>query len=663
MSNPAPLRASSDAANPFAQRATERLRDEEAFLEIVSPEPLSTFLAEAGQTGQLYDMLAVVAGAPGSGKTTLARLFQFPTLITLLRNQSFASHRALLSALNASGALHEELPTVLAGRLPMESNYRDMWEFPYDEELKIGLLTALIQARAVLAWLRGLRAVGIDEADVEFIPREDAAAAVDSMGGTRGIGVGERARAVETALYAIAGALIAPDPATLPAAATGAYQPFDVIDRIQVRLDLQGVSRLVSLRPLLILDDAHALHPDQFTGAKRWLAGRELRIARWMLTRLDILTPREVLQQVYTRVEDESPGLMGTRDVLPIALQSSGSETDRREPRAAFRRMARDMAGRYLRRMPVFERKGLRRLEDLLSTEEPTLPDGKVAELRRSVDAAQRRLSIAATRRTALEAEIDRYAASTKSTRVTPDVRLAMLNIMMHRYANRIPQASLFGIGDGTDNPEPSRPVHAKKEIVAGARLHLLHKFDRPFYFGIDLLADASTENAEQFLQLARRLVDVSEVQLTRGRPPMLDAASQHKHLRERAAELLQQWSFPFYQRVKRLTDEVARRCLERSLRPNAILGAGANAYGIRQEEFNQIHQRYPELARVLQFAVAYNAMTLVPDYDCKNESWCLLELGGLVIVREGLTFSRGGFIEGTADELSRMLTASDRVG
>jgi hypothetical protein len=658
MTEPVPFRVSIDA-NPFAQRATERLRDEEAFLEIVSPEPLSTFLADAGRSGALYEMLAVIAGAPGSGKTTLARLFQLPTLVTLLRNRSFASYRPLLGALASARALIDERPTLLAGRLPMESNYRDMWEFPYDADLKIGLLTKLIQARAVLAWLRGLHAAGVTESDVQFVPREDVAAAITSIGGTDGVGVGERAREVEAAVYAVTGALVAPGAGALPSAALGAYEPFDVIERVLVKLELNGDFQELSLRPLLILDDAHALHPLQFEGVKRWLARRELRVARWILTRLDVLTPREVLQQVYARVENESPALMGTRDVLPIALQSSLQ--DRRDNRNRFRKMAKDMAGRYLRRMPLFERRGLRRLEDLLSTEEPTLPRGKIEELRSSIDKAQRRLGITASRRQLLEEEIDRYVASTKATIVPPDVALGMLNVMMHRYANRVPQGSLFVGEPGRDDPDPARPVTAKRDIVAAARLHLLHQLERPFYYGIDVLADASTENAEQFLQLARRFVEVAEVQLTRGRQAMLSASSQHKHLRDRALELLRQWSFPYNRRVRRLTEEIGSRCIEASLRPNAPLGAGANAYGIRQEEFDNIAHTHADLARVLQFGVAYNAITLVANYYCKNETWCLLELGGVAIVAAGLTLQRGGFLEGSADELARILAATER--
>ena len=92
----------------------------------------------------------------------------------------------------------------------MESNYRDLWEFPYPDELRTNLLTTFIQARAVLGWLRELRGAGIDLDEVEAVPREDAGVATETIGGTSGKGLHERAREVERALYGIASALLAP---------------------------------------------------------------------------------------------------------------------------------------------------------------------------------------------------------------------------------------------------------------------------------------------------------------------------------------------------------------------------------------------------------------------------------------------------------------------
>ena len=42
-------------ANPFEKRATEYFRDDEAFLAIVTPEPLVTFLQQPAHDGSLYD--------------------------------------------------------------------------------------------------------------------------------------------------------------------------------------------------------------------------------------------------------------------------------------------------------------------------------------------------------------------------------------------------------------------------------------------------------------------------------------------------------------------------------------------------------------------------------------------------------------------------------
>ena len=207
-------------ANPFEKRATEYLREDEAFLAVVTPEPLVTFFCKPARDGRLYDRLAIIIGTPGSGKTTLAQLFQYSTLRTLLRNHDLNAYRPLLDALTSCGAIVDGLPAVIGGRLPLEGEYREFWEFPYPDELKTGLMIALLQARTMLAWLRDLGAAGVPPEMVEIVPRADADAALTSIGGTAGPALLHRAREVELAIYRISAALMPPDiarsMATLP---------------------------------------------------------------------------------------------------------------------------------------------------------------------------------------------------------------------------------------------------------------------------------------------------------------------------------------------------------------------------------------------------------------------------------------------------------------
>src|SRR3954447_713550 len=111
--------------NPFEKRATEYLRDDEAFLAVVTPEPLATFFQKPAQEGRLYDRLVMIIGTPGSGKTTLARLFQFSTLRTLLRNTALNAYTPLIDTLTACGAVEDGQPTLIGGRLPLEAEYRE----------------------------------------------------------------------------------------------------------------------------------------------------------------------------------------------------------------------------------------------------------------------------------------------------------------------------------------------------------------------------------------------------------------------------------------------------------------------------------------------------------------------------------------------------------
>lgn len=631
--------------NPFEKRATEYLRDDEAFLAVVSPEPLTTFFQKHAEEERLYDRLAVIIGTPGSGKTTLARLFQFSTLRTLLKNRDMTNYRPLIDTLTACKAIDNQRPTIIGGRLPLEAEYRDFWEFPYPDKIKTGLMIKLLQARTVLTWLRNVEASGVPPDQVEIVPRADAGAALDAIGGTAGPDLRLRAQEVERAIYQISAALMPPNIEEIDQETTAAYRPFDVIEAFRIT----DGEEILKLRPLVIFDDAHSLHRVQLTAFRRWLSRRELKVSRWILTRLDALTPGDVLlDQATSTDESEESGIKPSREITVIRMQSIG---DRASERRAFRRMAKDMADRYLSQMEVFNRRQLRSLGDLLSTTAEALPAGKLQQLGKHVDALQRRYGISAKRRRELEKEVDNYLA--KAEENGKDLRLGILSVLFERYAKRT-QSSLFD--DSSENVEPSRPLKIDAGVADGARIHLLNKHERPYFFGIDTLCDASSENAEQFLQLSARLVSQSEVQLIRGKEAMLASDLQHKLLRERAKEMVHEWNFPQCRLVRRLADGIAAQCLTKSLEGNAPLGGGSIAFGIPQEEFEIIPDEHPHLAQVLQFGVAYNAFVLVPSHRTKKRLWCLIELGGVVLLHHGLTLRRGGFLERHTDDLLRLI-------
>jgi len=630
--------------NPFEKRATEYLRDDEAFLAVVTPEPLETFFRDPAKEDRLYDRLVLVVGTPGSGKTTLARLFQYQTIRALLRNRSIDSHRPLVDALTTCGAISDGQPIVLGARLSLESEYREVWDFPYTSELKTGLMTALLQSRAVLGWIRNLQAAGVSVEEIEIVPRPGAEAATYAIGGATGAGLLARAREVELGIYRVAAALVAPPVDQIDQAALDGYRPFDVIESFRLRTNDQ----IALLRPLIIFDDAHRLHPEQLSSLVHWLVRRELRVSRWILTRLDALAPADVL--LDRAIEAVEPGVQRTREITEIWMQS---DKQRARQRRAFRTMSKDMANRYLGQMDVFSRRGLRSLPDLLSTSPVSLSTSKSDAVASHANAVQKRVGMSTERRRSLETDVVSYL-SARGENAT-DLRLATTTVLMERYGKRTPQRGLF---DDDIEIEPNRPLKADSGVVDGAQIHLLHRHGRPYYFGIDAVCDASSENAEQFLQLTGRLVSQAETQLIRGKEATLSSAVQHKLLRDRATEMIAEWDFPQFQLVRRLADGIASQCLERSLEGNASLGGGANAFGIPQSEFDSIPNDFPELARVLQFGVAYNAFALVRNHGGKGELWCLVELSGVLLLHHGLTLKRGGYLERGVEDLSALLTA-----
>ena len=632
--------------NPFRKRASENIIGSDAFLPLVSPAPIEYILQN--HTGEeLKAKLVFLLGTPGSGKTTFGRLFELESLLTLHRMDQTPSFKHLAKVLNDLGYITEDGPSVLAARLPMDAEYREIWELPYEEVIKRNLFLLLVQSRCVLVWCNALSEQGFSEEDIEINTSRVSPGAVESIGGNDFVSLRDRAAKIEGLVYKIIHALIPKSLAEIGDVLATPYDPLSCLNSFTVFFDNAEMASV--LKPMVIIDDGHELHNKQFSNLTDFLIRRDLKIARWVMTRYDIaISANEWIQEQST---DGHAGRQLGRD-FTVLLTNQGDLSQKR----SFRSAALDIASRYLQEMPVFKRANQTKLSAMLMDKARSISPSNIQKLKDRIASDVATLRITDERLAKLRNLVDDYSGAVDETE---DIRLGMLRILIHRYAKRTPQQELFS---EIIDAEPKRELSADAGVMAAAKLHLFHEYDRPFYYGADMLADSGSGNIEQFLRTADELVSVVESKLIRNkREVLLTAEEQHKLVTAVATTTIDDWDFPMHKQVLQLVDFIGKKAVDASLSPNAYLDHGANAYGVLRRDFEKMRSKFPELALVIHYAAAYNAISIHPSYHCKNETWTLFQLGGYPIIKHGLTFNKGGFVEGGMQSLFKAIEWNDR--
>lgn len=631
--------------NPFKKRRTELITDRRTLLSLVSSVPIEDFF-RVDKT-ELIEKLTLVVGTPGCGKTTIAQVVEFESLLSLCQATGTPINKDLVDVLTMYKLIQDGRPTLIGHRLAMTTNFRDIWELPYTEHMKLALLRAFLQAKAVLGWFTQLEAMKISMADVDIVMGPNSESVVAVTGADDPMRFREYAREIELAIFRVVTSLVPPDEEAMARDFLNTrYDVFEVLLGFRVRRwPDDDAARPVVLRPMMVVDDAHELHPAQFLQLRDWLKSKAMGVSRWLMCRPDVVSAddyRDALAKEMESDEELTPGSTRGRDYLMKLMQLGAKRAARFKPTAI------DIANRYVASIPEFARRGLRDMRPMLAPDAPVeLPDGLLRQLREKVDKLGRDMRFSRSLIDALRARVP--------AGIPEDEALAALRILMHRESRKSPQLGLLEETEMLEEPV-SDDRTAASSLIDGARIQLMHEFDRPYYYGMDKLIAASNANIEQFIRLGGSLVDEVLARVIRERGANLPARAQHTALVGQARQAMKDWDFPYNAIVRELVGKIAERCIERTLKPNAPLDDGANAIGIPQDEMEKVLKRYGRMARVLHFAFAYKALIFVPQYNCKNKVWCLLELGALPCMAYGLTLSRGGFIEDTLAGLQSVL-------
>lgn len=635
--------------NPFQQRASEYQRNESEFLATLTPSLFRMTLDHYDDPQELLTKTVVLTAPPGSGKTTMARFFQYATLKRLIDHVQRTSDRMyeeLQDFAIERGFIQDGRVVVCGARISLERDYRELSLIGYSQQRSHELMLSLLGARAVLAWRQAFSDAGIPIAEIVVVPTTLGGARLEHLGGTNFNALVERAAQVEEIIYKLTASFIPPTEEELLQQLGGQFYPLLAIDGFRIPGEEEP------LRPLLMIDDAHWADRAQHQALMSHLTLRELSMARWVLQRMEALDPKDTLIWGQAGVVPATDGIQRHRSVVDIRM-TQAPEDKRGAVRRNFRRAAAEIASRYMTHIPDLARNGINSLAGLDVKSEATKKQKEF--LQALPEKAAKDLQIPVAQVEQIRQRVYDFVGKQPDFD-TETIAPAMVSILLHRQFNRTPQRTLFDTVQDESLVEDV-VVEADADVAAGAQVHLWHGFGVPYLGGLEVVADLGTENVETFLQLAWQLVRLLETQVVvRGdKSTSLTVKQQHDALTKEGERIVSEWSFPHAMAVRRLADGIARMCVNRSLEKNAPLGGGAIAVGIEQSAFAKVME-HPKLAEALRFGIGYSAFTLIPGRKTKGKFWTLLELGGPLIAAYGLTPRRGGFIPTQLKTLADMI-------
>jgi hypothetical protein len=631
--------------NPFRYRASEQQRDLRAFLRSFGPAALH-MLPEA-----VWDRLLVLRSAPGAGKTSLMRVFTAESTRAVIDDRD--TFRDLAEALTSTGAIQESSPCVLGAYINLERDYRSLIDISANDAVAQRLFFRLLDVRVMLAFVRAAlvlnkRTYPEDVGRIVIRPKSSDASldqAAKRLGGLDGAAIYTACAASEKKMLEMLDSLL---PVEWEHEDGGHNDLYSL--RLLSASELLVDGEVLDVRPLIMFDDGHRLHPTQRGALLERLADRGLDVARWYAERYEALSRQDLLDQV---------GKEG-RDLELVELESiaRGASPDgkARFSTERFEKMLIDIANRRAFKPLSRSLEQEHDFSELLEFEDDELLLGRGADVIKVLREQVAKLAGGDARYTEWlqdAAKLSGYEAA---------LRLRELDVLIRRDRDRT-QTDLFSqaltVADSKDR--------SNSGIREAAALALAQAHGLPYYAGTDLLPKLGSRNVEQFLALCGDLFAEMHAEMTLQRKPKVSAQRQDRIVQRASQrywkEILRR--VPDGHLVQQFVLAIIKMAEQENIKATIPYPPGVTGTALHMSDRERlldpkVRESIPGadfLLAALSNAISFNIVSAELDRSVKNKQVMVIYLNRLLCPMFKLPLGRGGYREKKLEVMAKWMT------
>ena len=617
--------------NPFKMRASEKIESDARFLHLFSTEVLDLILDEKGD--DLMNDVIFVRSSPGSGKTSLLRIFEPSSLNMVYNQRTQEDFKELFSSLKRMDILNSEGIKTFGVIIRCTRNYEILEDINYDESKKIRLFNSLFNARIVLSTLKSiciLKKLNFPNElnQIEYNYQNEDLFFKNINPTCTGKDLFDWATNIEKRINDLLDSFLLPD--IIEIEGHNELFSFAVLNPKYFKINGQDVSENI----LFMIDDAHKLSVNQRDSFFKYIIEKRGNSNIWISERLErISNLRSYSERDYNEINLEKYWGKNTgkfRKILnTIAEKRADISTDD--------------------------------VHSFSSNLDNNLNEENYLNLfAESIENSKKNINF-----------ITSYSSKFKNwvEHINRREEVSYQNAVYCKEAEILIQRNLKKNQLTFDFPLDEVEFLEKRDSATenAAKLFLAKDIKLPYYFGFNNLVTISSNNIEQFISFASELFEGMLSNRISGIETLLKAEQQEKIIIE---VVKKKWDelhtlLPESDSVINFLSNLGEYCYKITHTPTASYAPGINGFAIQSNRTLRLipdqnwdeDEIFSKLRTVLNICLAFNLLEIKKVHQgVKEQTWDVYYLNRWICVKYNLPLIYGGWNKLTPKELYKWI-------